>query len=617
MAARALLQLAAATRAPLWANHSGWATGSGASSCCGWFGVECTDGSPASINLFSNGLEGTLPDGIFGAATLPQLRFLSVGYNILSGTLPSSLARATRLEYLDARLNWLSGTLPQPLPPALRSLQLHFNLIGGDFHGLGGLGKLEAIDMVHNTLSGTLPDTGWGDPAALRALSIGYNKLSGSVPTGIGNLKPAELRVLDLGPNLLTTVGAAMCPVIQHARAEHMRCGLAKNPLICPIPDCVEAAPLQCGAVCHNATHNATRQPQQAAPEAPRTSRRALGRHSSMRRRRRAPPPPPPPPRPPRPSSAQWRSVSCGGEHTCGLLRNTSGLKCWGSNSSGQLGPAAFAGRRWAQVSASDGDHSCALEVVDGGSRLLCWGLDDHGQAAVPAAAVSTSSWVSTGRYHTCALSTVGAIRCWGRNSESQTTVPPLPANESWVRVRAGGHFTCGTSSAGAVHCWGCRADAPPNPTDPHGCKFGRGQTIVPDGLAGSTLESGAYSSCALTAHAGADNIACWGGVDAPPEGMRWSLVAPGRYAWCGLTEAGTLVCWGMRGMCIEKQPPSPATPGKIGHCDLLQAALPAPVPGSRWVDMASGGWHACVLAKNGELRCFGSNDANQTRVPA
>jgi len=90
MAARALLQLAAATRAPLWANHSGWATGSGASSCCGWFGVECTDGSPVSINLYSNGLEGTLPDDIFGAATLPQLRFLSVGYNVLSARCPAA-----------------------------------------------------------------------------------------------------------------------------------------------------------------------------------------------------------------------------------------------------------------------------------------------------------------------------------------------------------------------------------------------------------------------------------------------------------------------------------------------------------------------------------------------
>ena len=71
---------------------------------------------------------------------------------------------------------------------------------------------------------------------------------------------------------------------------------------------------------------------------------------------------------------------------------------------------------------------------------------------------------------------------CFGRNTEGQTDVPALPADEHWVRVRSGGHFTCATTSSGAIKCWGCRADAPPNPVDPDGCKFGRGQTLVPHG---------------------------------------------------------------------------------------------------------------------------------------
>jgi hypothetical protein len=213
---------------------------------------------------------------------------------------------------------------------------------------------------------------------------------------------------------------------------------------------------------------------------------------------------------------------------------------------------------------------------------------------------------------------------CFGRNTEGQTDVPALPADEHWVRVRSGGHFTCATTSSGAIKCWGCRADAPPNPVDPDGCKFGRGQTLVPHGqstgdLNGTTLQSGAYSSCALTTSDGPDNIACWGGVETAPRGHTWSAVAPGRYAWCGLTSApsqSSIICWGMRGMCREKQPPTPVWPGLSGHCDLAQAAIPSAPPGSAWELLASGGWHACASARGGELRCWGADDTNQTRVP-
>jgi hypothetical protein len=68
--------------------------------------------------------------------------------------------------------------------------------------------------------------------------------------------------------------------------------------------------------------------------------------------------------------------------------------------------------------------------------------------------------------------------------------------------------------------------------------------------------------------------------------------------------------------MCIEKQPPSPVWQGKSGHCDLAQAAIPPVPPNSTWKFVASGGWHACAITSAGELRCWGADDTNQTRVP-
>jgi hypothetical protein len=608
-----LLQLAASTKMDQWNNNSGWSGRQAASDCCRWYGIQCTvSGAVSAINLYGNGLEGTLPD-VFGPRLLPELQFLSVGYNNLSGTLPATLALSAKLQYLDTRNNFLTGSLPSPLPRSLRVIDLHFNQIGGYFLGVGGLTSLQQLDVVHNALSGTLPSS-WGDPVALRSIALGYNRISGSIPAGIGQLNVSTLRDLDLGPNLLTHVDETFCPLLVNASAKHMRCGLGKLPLTCPVPQCVQNAPLQCGAVCHSEIAPAN------AGGIPNTTLGVVQRaQRASKRRRTVPPPPPPPP----PSHLKWTAVSCGGAHTCGLLQTEAGanLRCWGSNTSGQLGSDHISSQRWAQVSASDGDHTCAIETAAPGraGRLACFGLNDLGQATVPPAAAASSAWVSTGRYHTCALSASGGLSCWGRNSEGQTTVPELPQGERWLRVRAGGHFTCGTSSAGAVHCWGCRADAPPNSVDKHGCKFGRGQTLVPRArgpLNGSTLEAGAYSACALAAAGGADNIRCWGGVDAPPAGFAWAAVAPGRYAWCGLTKAGAIVCWGMRGLCIEKQPPSGTWRGLAGHCDLQQAAIPAHAAGSAWRTVASGGWHACALAESGELRCWGAADTNQTHVP-
>lgn len=331
-----LRRLAGSTRPHLWWNASGWVTAASSpvNSCCGWHGVECsTAGAVVALQLYGNRLQGTLPPESFGDAALPELRVLSVGYGNISGTLPSTLAQATKLEILDARVNFLSGSLPQ-LPPSLRFLSLHYNLIGGSFPALKGLRSLVYVDVIHNQLSGTLANTGWsvsmGGPTAMEVLNLGYNRISGTVPAQLGSLSHQALRVLDLGPNAITQVDQSICPVL--SSANHLRCGLGKLPLLCPLPSCVQSAPLHCGAVCHNASRqyildfdrdSSTPAPSQQASPPPLSS--VIARRVSTRRRS------PPPPLPPPTSSLRWTDVSPGGAHTCGLIDVPTGsnLRCW------------------------------------------------------------------------------------------------------------------------------------------------------------------------------------------------------------------------------------------------------------------------------------------------
>ena len=175
-------------------------------------------------------------------------------------------------------------------------------------------------------------------------------------------------------------------------------------------------------------------------------------------------------------------SVSAGGSHTCALTQ-AGGIKCWGYNLYGQLGdgsttrritPVDVAGLNAIAATVSAGEnHTCAVTAA---SALKCWGYNFSGQVgdgtttnrAIPIDVPGMDSGVlavAPAGWHTCALTSGGGVKCWGRNSSGQlgdgtTTDRLAPVDVTGLSsgvaaLGAGFDHTCALTSAGGVKCWG------------------------------------------------------------------------------------------------------------------------------------------------------------------
>jgi RHS repeat-associated protein len=327
-----------------------------------------------------------------------------------------------------------------------------------------------------------------------------------------------------------------------------------------------------------------------------------------------------------------------GGNHACALT-TSGGVKCWGNNANGQLGD----GTTTLRVSpvdvngltsdvfaiASGTAHTCALTSAGG---VKCWGSNGSGrlgdgtstQRTTPVNVTGLTSGViaiTAGDAHTCALTDVGGVKCWGNNGNGRlgdgfttnrtTPVDVVGLSSGVIAIAAGGSHTCALLNTGGVKCWGNNANG----------RLGDGTTTeqkTPIDVVGLTsgviaIAAGSSHTCALTSSGG---VKCWGNnnqgqlgnnsttqqltpVDVSGLTSGMSAIAAGGTHSCALTDAGGVKCWGYNNY------------GQLGDGTLTRRLTPVNASGltSGMTGLSTGGSHTCAVTSAGGLaKCWGYN---------
>jgi alpha-tubulin suppressor-like RCC1 family protein len=353
------------------------------------------------------------------------------------------------------------------------------------------------------------------------------------------------------------------------------------------------------------------------------------------------------------------------GNHVCAVKEDGT-VRCWGSNSSGQLGngtggagqfsasPVTVGSNLTDAVAVAVGTaHSCALRAT---GSVACWGANSSGtlgdgtqtsrSSPVPVLNPDGSTLIgvvaiAAGSSHTCAVRVDGTARCWGSKSFGQlgtgggaivaplnlTTAATVVGLSDAVSITAGSGHTCAVRASGAVSCWGSNALG----------ELGNGNDdsslhTVPADVPGLTdvigVAAGGNHTCALRANG---QVRCWG------ENLRgqvgdgtFALIRPspttvqglggavalavGQEYSCARRADGDVRCWGRGdgGQLGDLGTTDQATQDSVivsRSCGLSGCTF---TPLADATDIATGLQHACALQVDDRIRCWGTNTLGQ-----
>lgn len=166
-----------------------------------WYGIVVSSGDIRTINFTGNNLTGQLP---LTLSKLSRLAFLYMNGNDIAGPIPPSIGMMNYLEHFYLHDNNLTGAIPSELGGMdnLDRLYLNGNGLSGSIpSGLCDLPDVTDLRLSGNNLTGSIPSN-IGDLEDLVTLYLDFNELSGTIPTSITDL--VSLRNLNLSSNQLT-----------------------------------------------------------------------------------------------------------------------------------------------------------------------------------------------------------------------------------------------------------------------------------------------------------------------------------------------------------------------------------------------------------------------------
>eukprot|EP01083_Nonionella_stella_P224553 799212_1 len=315
--------------------------------------------------------------------------------------------------------------------------------------------------------------------------------------------------------------------------------------------------------------------------------------------------------------------------HNCAMENNE--IKCWGRNVDCELG---------CKDGSLRGDNPNEM-----GDKLL---VIDFGSDFIP-------TQLTTGAYHSCAISTENRVKCWGSGSYgkmgrgSSTSDIGCSSNDmgdgllyidlgsgfQTKQIMGGRYSTCALSTTNAVKCWG-RNDVGElglGDTNYRGDASNEMGDHLPEVDLGSFIPNEIMNHGSVACAISTDKkVKCWGrgsegqlGLgdnqnrgDGPNEmgdnlpeinfGTNFVLkqLVGGRYHVCALSTTNTVKCWGQN------------TYGELGIGDTSDRTNPSNVPeidfGAGFVpsEIGSAYYHSCALSTTNEVKCWGRNHYGQ-----
>lgn len=279
-------------------------------------------------------------------------------------------------------------------------------------------------------------------------------------------------------------------------------------------------------------------------------------------------------------------AISAGANSICAVTMAGS-VKCWGLNNNGQLGlstttsqsstPLTIAGLSGVADIKVGGSSVCAL-TSNGGVK--CWGSNSSGQigngstggvVTAPADVSGLQSGVkqvAVGNTHACAVLSDGTAKCWGAGSygalgdgttqAKNTPVTVTAVSETIVKISAGSLYSCAVLGNGSVKCWGDNAKR--NLGDGSFSSSYSVAAKTATGVVGAKdIFTSSYTTCAILSN---NTSMCWGTNDKGQNAEGYAStyrptptaskgmtdiksMAPSTNHGCATLLNGSAMCWG------------------------------------------------------------------------